>query len=182
MVINRIESLDAEQNVQPDILVIEDDEQIAHALGRQALEYFDKPVLLARSLFEANAALDEHTPQVVIADMLLGDGDGADLLLRLEADGVPAVAVVTAAPSIHRAATALRARSADFLIKPFTVEQVTAMFDRLARRLSEHEEITRLRRHAETVEAANQQLRIKIDILCKDLVAGYQKLVAHIAR
>ena len=76
----------------------------------------------------------------------------------------------------------MRTGAADFLVKPYTDEQLTAMFERLARRLAEHDEFIRLRRHAESLDATNQQLRLKIDILCKDLVGGYQKLVAQMAR
>ncbi|MDD4889467.1 MAG: response regulator [Phycisphaerae bacterium] len=187
MVSNRIDPLQfknqpaAEPEVQADILVVDDDLDLADFLGRRALEYFDKAVLLAGSLEEANAALDDHKPKIVLVDMLLPDGDGTDLLLRLQRDDVPAVAVVTGAPSLYRATVAMHARAVDFITKPFTEEQVTGAFERLARRLAEHEEVERLRLHAAVADEANQQLRMKVDILCKDLVHGYQTLVTRMA-
>jgi len=186
MVINRTRRPppdDPQQPSQPahaDILIVEDDPETAESLGRRALEYFDRPAVLASSLFEAEAVLDEHTPRIVLVDMLLPDGDGTELMFRLARDGVPAVAVVTAAPSLYRATVALRTQAADFLVKPFTDEQLTAMFERLNGRLAQHDELCRLRRQADSNAEANRQLRMKIDILCKDLVAGYQKLVTQL--
>jgi len=186
MVVNRIENLKFDAHPEPQaeaqILVVDDDREIADFLGRRALEYFDLPVLLAGSLSEAHAALDEHTPQIAIVDLVLPDGDGTDLLLRLERDNVPAVAVITAAANLARATLALQTRAADFLVKPHTDEQLNATFERLARRLAEHEAAARLAKHAAAVDDANQQLRMKIDILCKDLVNGYQKLVARMTQ
>ena len=185
MVSNRIaqyQPAEAEPGIQPDILVVEDDAEIAESIGRRALEYFDRPVLLAGSLFEANAAMDDRRPTIAIVDMLLSDGEATELLLRLERDGVPAVAVVTAAADIRRATLAMRTGAADFLIKPYTDEQLVATFERMHRKLAQHEAAERLRKHADAVEQTNQQLRLKIDILCKDLVAGYQKLVTRMTQ
>ena len=185
MVVNRFAPFmdgPAGPDTPAEILVVEDDREIAEYLGRRALDYFDCPVLLASSLFEANAALDDHTPTVAIVDLLLPDGEATDLLLRLERDQVAAVSVITAAADSRRATLALRSGAADFLAKPFTDEQLNGMFERLHRRLAARDEAARLAKHADSVEQANQQLRLQINILCKDLVGGYQKLVARLTK
>ncbi len=61
-------------------------------------------------------------------------------------------------------------------------EQLTAMFQRLAGRLARADETARLRQQADADRRTNEHLRMKIDILCKDLVAGYQRLVAELTR
>jgi DNA-binding NarL/FixJ family response regulator len=42
------------------------------------------------------AALQEHSPDVVVLDLKLGDGDGLEILRRLEPEARPAVIVLTA--------------------------------------------------------------------------------------
>jgi DNA-binding response OmpR family regulator len=164
------------------ILIVEDDPEIARALAEQAVKYFDRPAVIAASLFEADSYLDENRPAIVLLDMLLPDGDGSELLLRLHKEQVGAVAVITAAPSLYRATAALRTRAADFLVKPFTTRELEGTFERLARRLSDDGEVARLREQLRRSEKAQQSLRLKIDILCKDLVGGYQKLLAKMGR
>lgn len=180
MVSSRMDDQAVGPEVQADILVVDDDRDLADFLGRRALDYFDKPVLLAGSLEEANAAIDDHRPKIVLVDMLLPDGEGTELLLRLEREGVPAYAAITGAPDVARATVALHTGAAAFIPKPFTDEQLDAAFERLARRLADHESADRLRRRADETDKINQELRGKIDILCKDLVSGYQKLVARV--
>lgn len=183
MVTNRIKEhfRDADHSSATEILIVEDDREVAESLARQAVEYFDKPVVLAGSLAEAEAYLDQSTPSIALVDMLLPDGDGTELLLRLERENVGAVAVMTAAPSMYRATVALRTGAADFLVKPFTSRDVAGMFERLARRLADRTGVVRLREEVDRVKAHNDHLRMKIDILCKDLVGGYQKLVTRLA-
>ncbi len=64
------------------ILVVEDDEQIAHFLvaSLSAAKHLPK---LAKSLEEANKCLVENTPKLMILDLGLPDGDGKDLIRKI---------------------------------------------------------------------------------------------------
>ncbi len=186
MVTNGVEKSGPQGPPRPQaaVLVVDADQSRGELLAASAVRYFDGPALVAASIEQSRAVLDDANwphPRVVLADMRLPDGDGSDLLLMLERKDVPAVAVVTAAPSFYWATVALRTRVADFLVRPFTDEQLTATFERLSRRLAQHDEQCRLREQAEHTARFNQHLRMKIDILCKDLVSGYQRLVARMA-
>ncbi|MCG3180648.1 MAG: hypothetical protein BIFFINMI_03010 [Phycisphaerae bacterium] len=164
-----------------EILIVEDDEEVGRSLAEEATKFFNRPAVVAASLLEAEAYLDENHPVVVLTDMLLPDGDGTELLLRLQRDQVPAVAVITGAPSLYRATVALRTHAADFLVKPYNSRKLTAMFERLAARLNDDGETGRLREELRQARKTQESLRLKIDILCKDLVGGYQKLLAKVA-
>jgi DNA-binding response OmpR family regulator len=165
-----------------EILVLEDDPEIGMMLAARAAQHFDRPVVIADSLEQARAYLDENTPAIALLDMLLSDGDGTELLGRLERDGVDAVAVVTGAPSMYRATLALRVGAVDFLVKPFRDEQLVGMFQRIERRLGERQETAQLKHRLAKADENQEALRLRIDILCKDLVDGYQKLVLQMTR
>ena len=63
----------------PHILVVDDDEPILHAL-RRALEYEGLRVSLARDGFEALERVRRDPPDVLVLDITLPDGDGAEWL------------------------------------------------------------------------------------------------------
>jgi DNA-binding response OmpR family regulator len=168
------------RSLTDEILIVEDDSESAEILAARAVAHFDRPAVVAGSLFEAQAYLDENRPVVALLDMLLPDGDGTELLLRLDREQVPAIAVLTGAPSLYRATTALRIKAADFVVKPYDSAKLTAMFERLDARLGEHEETDRLRDQLRRSQKSQDSLRLKIDILCKDLVGGYQRLLSKV--
>ena len=64
------------------ILVVEDDERIAHFLttSLNAAKHLPK---LVQSLDEANKFLLESTPKLMILDLGLPDGDGKDLIRKV---------------------------------------------------------------------------------------------------
>ena len=87
----------------PRILVVEDDEALRLACERlfAAAGY---EVLSAGGVYEALRAVQRATPDVVLADLMLPDGDGMGLTRALRAIagtvGVPVVAVTASARSI----------------------------------------------------------------------------------
>ena len=87
----------------PRILVVEDDEALRLACERlfAAAGY---EVLAAGGVYEALRAVQRTTPDVVLADLMLPDGDGMGLTRALRAIagtvGVPVIAVTASARSI----------------------------------------------------------------------------------
>jgi len=78
--------------------------------------------LCARGLAIAN----EATPDVVILDRRLPDGDGIDAIQTLQADGAaaPLVLIATAYGDVENAVDALRAGAYDYLTKPVQLADV----------------------------------------------------------
>jgi len=85
----------------------------------------------ARSLLLARGA------DVLLVDETIATGRGSDLLDELRALR-PNLAVVwmTSASTVQRAVEALRYGASDYLVKPFTAEELTAVLRRLGRRRS----------------------------------------------
>lgn len=74
---------------------------------------------------EAPALLKEFRPQLVITDLMMPDISGMDILDQVhEWDPSVPVIIVTAYGSIERAVDAMKHHAADFLIKPFSMNEL----------------------------------------------------------
>jgi two-component system KDP operon response regulator KdpE len=111
----------------PRILLVED-EELNRALVRAILDRAREPALRgaevveAATLADARAALDGYRPHVVLLDMNLPDGNGADLAAELSqrpADERPVVIALTASVLPQHRAAALEAGCAAFVSKPY---------------------------------------------------------------
>jgi len=101
-----------------DILLVEDEE--AHAeLIRRAFESASMAATLtvAGSLREARARLAESAPQLAIVDLLLPDGDGAELLPGEGKEASAPIVVITSHGDEHRAVEAMKAGALDYVVK-----------------------------------------------------------------
>ncbi len=88
------------------VLVVEDDELVAHALAA-SLTRANYKVALARNLDEARSAFAKRPTDVVVTDLLMPGGTGLELLKWVEAkDPTIPVVIVTADQSIEAAAEA----------------------------------------------------------------------------
>ncbi len=101
------------------VLVV-DDEPVFRVLAEEALSSEGFDVRTAATLAEARAQIEAATPDVVILDRRLPDGDGMDMLTRLRTEGARATAVivVTAYGDVENAVESLKAGAADYLAKP----------------------------------------------------------------
>ncbi len=101
------------------VLVV-DDEAVFRVLAEEALTSEGFEVRTAESLKRARAEIDRATPDVVILDRRLPDGDGIDFLKTVRPDDSSAtvVIVVTAYGDVENAVEALKAGAWDYLTKP----------------------------------------------------------------
>lgn len=108
------------------LLLVDDDRTFAQlACAALAREGFD--VEVARSLFETRAAFGRSTPDVVILDRRLPDGDGIDLVRELRARAPDAaILMVTAHGDVQSAVRAMREGATDYLIKPVELVDLIA--------------------------------------------------------
>ncbi len=101
------------------VLVV-DDEAVFRVLAEEALSSEGFEVTTAGTLRKAREEIERISPDIVILDRRLPDGDGIDFLKALRADGpaAPVVLVVTAYGDVENAVEALRAGASDYLTKP----------------------------------------------------------------
>jgi DNA-binding NtrC family response regulator len=120
------------------ILLVEDKDSLRTML-RHALEAQGHTVVEARDQREAEAALQESRPAVVLSDLRLPEGDGLGVLRAAkEFDSDMPVIVMTAFGSIQDAVAAMKEGALDFLAKPVDPDHLLLMVERALaqRRLS----------------------------------------------
>ncbi|MGE3304221.1 MAG: response regulator [Hyphomonadaceae bacterium] len=106
-------------------LVVDDEKAIRRFLSTTlAAEDFD--VTEAATAAAARAAGDALRPDLVVLDLGLPDGDGADLIEPLAALGAPAILVLSAYDDEARKVAALDRGADDFITKPFGVAEFMA--------------------------------------------------------
>lgn len=108
-------------------LVVDDDAAL-RLLCRVNLELEGFAVREAASIAEAEAAVEEERPDVVLLDVHLGDDESHELLARLRGAGIP-VALVTGSVDIvdyHDLADAV-------IAKPFEPQELVETARRLAK-------------------------------------------------
>jgi two-component system KDP operon response regulator KdpE len=115
------------------ILVVEDDEQIAHFLmaSLSAANHLPK---LVKSLEEANKFLIESTPKLMILDLGLPDGDGKSLIQKVRSQYDFPIIVLSARQAEQEKILALNEGADDYLSKPFNVEELLARINVCLRR------------------------------------------------
>lgn len=103
------------------VLVVEDDFRVARVHAEFTEQVPDYRVIgIAHTGAEARALLAEHAVELVLLDDYLPDCSGADLLAELRADAI----MLTAASDAASVRAALAAGALNYLVKPFTAEQL----------------------------------------------------------
>jgi two-component system, NtrC family, response regulator AtoC len=111
-------------------LVLEDDPLLRRELGRFFKEQ-QAEVVLTASMREAREALNERHVEVAVVDVHLPDGRSLELLEEKLFTPATVVIVMTAEHGIDVAVEAMRLGAADFLAKPFELEELSPRIHRL---------------------------------------------------
>jgi DNA-binding response OmpR family regulator len=115
------------------ILVVEDDPDISDLLKR-VLESDGYEVEMATDSAGALRAVEEHAPDLVLLDVVLGGEDGRDLLVKLrQKSDVPAVFLTGRGLEGDRIA-GLRMGADDYIVKPFSRGELSARIETVLRR------------------------------------------------
>lgn len=116
------------------ILIIEDQFELREALGRR-LRALGHAVDTAGNQSEAELTASAHAFGLVILDRGLPDGDGLALLRRWRRAGsTTPVLVLTARDAVQARVEGLDAGADDYLVKPFSMDELVARVAVIARR------------------------------------------------
>jgi two-component system response regulator RegX3 len=115
------------------VLVVEDEKSISEpfcsALRREGFV----PVLAA-TVGEARAALQESEPDIVLLDLMLPDGDGREFARELRAESQLPMIMLTARGSEVDRVVGLELGADDYVVKPFAAAEVIARIRAVLRR------------------------------------------------
>jgi DNA-binding NtrC family response regulator len=134
----------------PRTILVVDDEPAMREVLRARLEEWGYEVVVAGSAAEATARAAEVSPGLVLADVVLPDATGLELLEALQADDLDRpVILMTAHGTIDLAVDAMKAGAADFLTKPLDYRNLGAVLACAEREIDE-------RRRTETLQAQGE--------------------------
>ncbi len=101
----------------------------------------------ARTVEEARHALGNSTYDLVLCDVMMPDGNGIDLLREIKSgEADPAVIMMTAYTSTKAAIEAMKLGAADYISKPFDVEELKIVAQKALERAELADENIYLRR------------------------------------
>ena len=104
-------------------VVLEDDENLATAYGK-LLKSLGYQVRLAHRVSHARAFIRDRSPDLILVDITLPDGNGLDLMNELRNDTRGRFVVVSGDESQLAAIKSIRHRAIEQLVKPVTLEQL----------------------------------------------------------
>src|SRR3954447_9503700 len=115
------------------VLVIEDDRDVRESVGR-LLSVSGHVVRLCGFALDGLRELSGWRPDVVVLDLNLPDLDGVTVLRHIRAASAVPVVVATARGAESEMIRLLRAGADDYVVKPYSAEQLEARIAAVLRR------------------------------------------------
>ena len=116
------------------VLVVDDEENVTHLVS-SALRFDGFETMTADSGTSALAKIVEYDPDLVVLDVMMPGRDGLGVLQDLRAAGsqVPVI-FLTARDTAGDRVSGLRAGADDYVVKPFSIEELLARVHAVLRR------------------------------------------------
>lgn len=115
------------------ILIVEDDRDILNA-NRAALELEGYDVLTADTLSKGRSAAEELSPDLIILDILLPDGNGLSYCEELRGKSGIRILFLSALNTREDVLAGLRAGGDDYISKPYDMDELLLRVETLLRR------------------------------------------------
>ncbi|MFQ5557430.1 MAG: response regulator transcription factor [Acidimicrobiales bacterium] len=161
------------------VYLVEDDPAIRGALATALASRGHGVTSCAKGL-DALGEILETRPDVVVLDLGLPDIDGADLLRMLRGVTDVPVVVATARDDEAEIVRLLDAGADDYLVKPFSADQLEARMRAVLRRGGKSSESERIEVGDLVIEPAAREARLDGEVL--DLTRKEFDLLLHLAR
>ncbi|RQS87785.1 response regulator, partial [Burkholderia contaminans] len=114
----------------PYVLIVEDDADTRTMLATLARTQ-QLACDTAATLEEARTLVSTHTPDLVLCDLVLPDGNGMDLFDALPKRAHCEMVLTTGHASLETAIDALRRGATDYLVKPLNMQRLNSIFARV---------------------------------------------------
>lgn len=125
------------QGISARVLVVDDDTSVQRTI-QTMLNELDYTVVVASSVREAYERLDRMYFDLLIVDIMLPDQSGLDFVRDLRTWMSTPIMMVTARNSERDVVSGLRAGVDDYMVKPFSYEEIALRVRNLLRRQHEH--------------------------------------------
>lgn len=159
------------------ILLIEDARRIA-AFVEQGLTEEGHAVTVVTDLASARQALEEGSFDVLVVDRRLPDGDGLDVIRTMRRQGLQTPAIcLTARDQVAERVEGLRAGADDYVVKPFSFEELVARIERLGARHAPQAQLA-----VGDLEIDLEGHRVKLGGVEVELTAREFRLLVELAR
>jgi len=172
------------KSTAPAVLFVDDEpamlELAGDILGREIKNF---RLLRAASIAEAKRLIEreKNNLSLVLLDLQLPDGRGADLMSVIRAKAPAAgVVVISGQADVAESVQVFRNGAIDFIAKPFSAEQLV---DRVKNALQHQHRVVRTERRLVRLKSAVRKLNSarhmvskKVDVLCNDLIGAYGEL------
>ena len=129
----------------PSALIVEDSDASQELLAEWLKQRGFETVVAASTVAGADGALKEQAFELVLLDLQLPDGNGLDLLKRLEDFPDAEIVVITGFGSIDSAIDAMRGGAIDYLTKPIDLRRLEKIVTKSRRAMELRSEVLSLR-------------------------------------
>ncbi|EGT3626000.1 MULTISPECIES: response regulator [unclassified Shewanella] len=129
------------------VIIVEDEVEVAHLVAQYLFSTNRYKVIgMASDINTARSLLGAITPDLLLLDVYLPDGNGLNLLAELRSQGIRSeVVLLTAAKEVQILEKAMQLGVFDFLVKPVLLsrlDQALSRFESRQLKLSATEELT----------------------------------------
>lgn len=106
------------------ILIVDDEQELLNMVSSILNEYGFQHITTAESAGEAMAKAERHSPELAILDVMLPDGDGFDLMIRLKEKGDYPILFLTARGEDEDKFRGFGLGADDYIVKPFLPKEL----------------------------------------------------------
>ncbi len=106
------------------ILIVDDEQELLNMVSSILNEYGFRHITTAESAGEAMAKAERHPPELAILDVMLPDGDGFDLMIRLKEKGDYPILFLTARGEDEDKFRGFGLGADDYIVKPFLPKEL----------------------------------------------------------
>ncbi|WP_239614560.1 response regulator transcription factor [Cohnella mopanensis] len=151
------------------VLVIEDDPIIGEMLTLYlSEENFD--VQRVESAREGKFALGTYNPDILLLDLMLPDASGTELCAEFRQLTAIPIIVISMKPSVTVRIQAISSGADDFLVKPFSMQELKVRMDAVLRRTANARAVSTARTHDVSSVALESSQGLLLDLERRTIV------------
>lgn len=140
------------------ILLIESDPEISDLVARQTLQAMGYQVQIARSASSGLQEVNRFLPDVIVADLVLPDLSGKDLLVAFSSQGVEVPVIIISQKGMESdLIQAFRLGATDYLIWPMREAEIVSAVERVLKQVRSRRERETLARQLKQTNSELQQ-------------------------